>query len=74
MEDYWMWQGDEEDHLESLACNVLIEARQLRGLLGQAHLDERGKIVAWLRKHTYLHLAHRIENIEKEIGNETATD
>jgi len=30
--DYWIWQGDGEDHLESLTCPVLIEAQDLRDL------------------------------------------
>jgi len=35
MEDgeYWMWQGDGEDRLESLSCPVLIEAQDLRNLI-----------------------------------------
>ncbi len=28
--DYWGWQGDEHDHLESLVCPVLIHPRDLR--------------------------------------------
>ena len=31
--EVWYWQGDGEDHLESLACPVLIEADDLRALL-----------------------------------------
>lgn len=30
--DYWVWQGDGEDHLESLVCPVLIQPRQLMTL------------------------------------------
>jgi hypothetical protein len=28
--EYWCWQGDGEDHLESLTCPVLIQAGTLR--------------------------------------------
>lgn len=31
--DVWFWQGDGEDHLESLVCPVVIEANALRNLL-----------------------------------------
>ncbi len=30
---YWRWQGDGDDHLESLTCPILIGANQLRDLL-----------------------------------------
>lgn len=30
--DYWIWQGDGTDKLESLACHVLIHANDLRAL------------------------------------------
>lgn len=30
--EYWAWQGDGEDHLESLTCPVLIPAESLRKL------------------------------------------
>lgn len=28
--NYWLWQGDGEDHLESLTCPVLIPAAELK--------------------------------------------
>jgi hypothetical protein len=31
--DPWHWKGDGEDHLESLACPILIEADDLRQLV-----------------------------------------
>lgn len=34
--DVWTWQGDSEDHLESLTCPVLIGAGDLRELLASA--------------------------------------
>lgn len=34
--EVWYWQGDEDDHLESLSCPVLIDAGDLRGLLSNA--------------------------------------
>lgn len=29
-DDFWMWQADGEDHLESLTCPVIITAQDLR--------------------------------------------
>ena len=38
--DVWTWQGDSEDHLESLTCPVLIGAADLRELLaGSPYID-----------------------------------
>lgn len=34
--EVWIWQGDEEDHPESLACPVLIQPEDLRAILGAA--------------------------------------
>ncbi len=34
--DYWAWQGDGEDHLESLKCPVLISAKDLLAMQQQA--------------------------------------
>lgn len=31
--DYWFWQGDGEDHLESLVCPVVIRADDLAALI-----------------------------------------
>lgn len=39
--EFWAWQGDECDHLESLTCPVLIPAAELRALL-EAAKTERG--------------------------------
>lgn len=33
--EVWIWQGDGEDHLESLTCPVLIRPEQLRALQQQ---------------------------------------
>lgn len=30
--DYWIWQGDGNDHLESLTCPIIIQAKDLREL------------------------------------------
>lgn len=42
--NYWAWQGDGNDHLESLVCPVLIRPEQLRALLNanaaQLHLAQ----------------------------------
>lgn len=35
--EVWLWQGDGEDHLESLACPILITADQLREELEEAY-------------------------------------
>jgi len=34
--NYWLWQGDGEDHLESLTCPVLIAPGQLMNLIAAA--------------------------------------
>lgn len=31
--DYWFWQDDDENHLESLVCPVVIRADTLAALL-----------------------------------------
>lgn len=31
--EYWAWQDDEENHLESLTCPILIRPKSLRVLL-----------------------------------------
>jgi hypothetical protein len=41
---YWAWQGDETDHLESLTCPVLIRASDLRELLKPA---EPVPVLSW---------------------------
>lgn len=33
--EYWMWQGDGEDHLESLTCPVVISVTKMRALQQQ---------------------------------------
>lgn len=33
--NYWRWQGDGQDHLESLVCPVLIDATDLRAIIGE---------------------------------------
>ena len=38
--DYWIWQGDGEDHPESLTCPVLIQADDLRSILADAKQAE----------------------------------
>ena len=50
----WHWQGDGEDHLESLACPILIEASDLRGLLK----SERQKIVERIRHELLNNIMH----------------
>lgn len=43
--NYWLWQGDGDDHLESLVCPVLIQAKQL-----QAIVAERDSLAEQLRR------------------------
>ncbi len=33
--NYWSWQGDGEDHLESLVCPVVIQPRVLEKIIGE---------------------------------------
>ena len=42
-DEYWAWQGDEEDHPESLTCPVLISASALRGLLVKYNTGREGE-------------------------------
>lgn len=41
--DYWCWQGDGEDHLESLVCPVIIHPQDLLGIINNAG-EEKGEI------------------------------
>ena len=41
--EYWMWQGDDEDHLESLVCPIVIRPDQLKDLIREAVKQEREK-------------------------------
>lgn len=36
--EYWAWQGDGSDHLETVTCPVLIAAADLREIVGKAAL------------------------------------
>ncbi len=49
--NYWAWQGDGNDHLESLSsqCPVVISAHQLHAL--QAGVVEAVKALEWLHRH-----------------------
>ncbi len=49
---YWAWQGQGEDHLESLVCPVLIAAADLRSLL-TADNCECGHPKSCHRSHPY---------------------
>lgn len=46
--NYWSWQGDGSDHLESLTCPVLIPADRLRALQS-ALAEARATCEAWER-------------------------
>jgi hypothetical protein len=39
-DNYWAWQGDGEDHLESLACPVLIPTKSLQEILDRCDRAE----------------------------------
>ena len=39
--EFWAWQGDGEDHLESLVTPVLIHAKELRRIIEQRDALER---------------------------------
>jgi hypothetical protein len=43
--NYWMWQGDGEDHLDSLTCSVLIRPGDLKEIV-----EARDKALASFRK------------------------
>lgn len=45
--EYWAWQGDEEDHLESLTCPVLIPAQMLREQLAARRDDLAEALIAY---------------------------
>jgi len=53
----WFWQGDGEDHLESITCWVWIDAHQFRAELDKARADERTKTLKevgeWLDTESY---------------------
>ena len=38
--EVWVWQGDSEDHLDSLTCHVLIAAADLRALLVRSGVEQ----------------------------------
>ena len=47
--EYWAWQGDEDDHPESLTCPVLVPADTVRGWIAvqqraEQFMFEDGKI------------------------------
>ena len=46
LDGVWLWQGDEEDHLESLSCPILIDAQDLRDLLGEVKKAERERLIS----------------------------
>jgi 8-oxo-dGTP diphosphatase len=39
-EEFWRWQGDGEDHLESLVCSIVIKPEQLREIIYGAASDK----------------------------------
>jgi len=60
--DYWIWQDDGEDHLESLTCPVLIEAQDLRDLTLTP--DEAKELM-----YCFIHESHRrYGNVDMEAS------
>jgi hypothetical protein len=49
--EYWSWQVDEDNHLESLTCPVLISAEALRELLDETYA--RGMVEGYRIKRKY---------------------
>jgi hypothetical protein len=45
--DTWYWQGDGEDHLESLTCPIIITPEKLKTELQQASDGEAKKFEGW---------------------------
>ncbi len=41
--EYWAWQSDDGDHLESLMCPVLISAADLREIIGRDGIEKDGE-------------------------------
>jgi len=46
--EVWCWQGDSEDHLESLACPILISPERLRAAIAEGAAQERARARAEL--------------------------
>lgn len=70
--NYWAWQGDGSDHLESLTCNVQIRPEQLAAIIA-----ERDRLTKELEREERDHLEtidhrdkheERINSIVRECG------
>ena len=44
--EVWYWQGNEEDHLESLTCPIIISAEAMRALDAELSRCLRGVVYA----------------------------
>lgn len=51
--EYWAWQPDEENHLESLTCPVLIPAEWLRNLIDESYM--KGMLESYKLKEDFTH-------------------
>lgn len=40
-DEYWVWQGDGEDHPESLTCPILIQPEDMRAILARLDRSEQ---------------------------------
>ncbi|QIE84729.1 hypothetical protein [Pseudomonas nitroreducens] len=64
----WAWAGDGEDHLESLACPIVISANDLRALIAQAGQVPEGYMV--LQTASLSHVLGLVEGaMEDAYGN-----
>lgn len=63
--EVWFWQDDEEDHLESLTCPVLIAAAVLRKLVVE-NADLRMAAIPY-RTHSDESWRRKVERLEKRI-------
>jgi hypothetical protein len=65
----WFWQGDGEDHLESLTCPILIQPDQLRAMQADL-LDARAKLALAAEDAagmSELESAARLDQHEKDV-------
>lgn len=49
--EVWYWQGDGEDHVESLTCPILIEPSDFIARIAEAVKEERERIFALIKEY-----------------------
>ena len=76
--EVWYWNGDEEDHLETLTCPVIIEPGVLRDLLYQFHMEKevarQNEISLNLQIEENKRLKEACDIFEKNSANAVALD